>query len=265
MQKKNNSLATFFPLIVILACFAVSYCIFEFFLGNSANFVDELREKPKSGSILGIMYKGGFLVPIILTMLLMTLVFSVERILTLMKAKGKGNVVNFVRQVQYHLTENNIDAAEAECDKQQGSVANVIKNGLRKYREMMDNKALTHEQKVLAIQKEIEETTALELPMLQQNLPFIATIAPLGTLAGLIGTVFGMIRSFAAMGQSGAADSVALSVGISEALVNTATGIITSALSIIAYNFFSHQIDSLTYMIDEAGYSITNTFDSRFN
>ncbi len=265
MQKKNSSLSAYFPLIVILACFAAAYCIFEFFLGNSANFVDEAREHPKSGSILAIMYKGGILVPVILTMLLMVLVFSVERILTIIKAKGKGNVVNFVRQVQYHLTENNIDAAEAECDKQRGSVANVIKNGLRKYREMSNNKELTHEQKVLAIKQEIEETTALELPMLQQNLPFLATLAPLGTLAGLIGTVFGMIRSFAAMGTSGAADSVALSVGISEALVNTATGIITSALAIIAYNFFSHQIDSLTYMIDEAGYSITNTFDSRFN
>lgn len=265
MQKKNNSLAAFFPLIVIVVCLGVSWCIYNFILGNHDNFVDELREKPKTGSILAIMYKGGFLVPIILTMLLMVLVFTVERILTIMKAKGKGNVLNFVRQVQYHLTEGNLDAAEAECDKQKGSVANVIKNGLRKYREMMNNKELSHEQKVLAIQKEIEETTALELPMLQQNLPFIATIAPLGTLAGLIGTVFGMIRSFAAMGQSGAADSVALSVGISEALVNTATGIITSALAIIAYNFFSHQIDSLTYMIDEAGYSITNTFDSRFN
>ena len=66
MQKKNNSLAAFFPLIVILACFAVSYCIFEFYLGNSANFVDAEREHPKSGSILAIMFKGGFLVPIIL-------------------------------------------------------------------------------------------------------------------------------------------------------------------------------------------------------
>ena len=65
--------------------------------------------------------------------------------------------------------------------------------------------------------------------------------------------------------QSGAADSVALSIGISEALVNTATGIITSALAIIAYNYFSNRIDALTYMIDEAGYSITNTFAARYN
>ena len=67
------------------------------------------------------------------------------------------------------------------------------------------------------------------------------------------------------MGQAGAADSVALSNGISEALVNTACGIITSALAIIAYNYFSNRIDSLTYNIDEAGYSISNTFASRYN
>ena len=133
----------------------------------------------------------------------------------------------------------------------------------RSYREMLYATDLSHEQKLLAIQKEVEESTSLELPMLQRNLPFIATIAPLGTLGGLIGTVFGMIRSFSAMGQSGAADSVALSIGISEALVNTATGITTSALAIIFYNIFSTQIDSLTYLIDEAGYSITNTFDSK--
>ena len=129
---------------------------------------------------------------------------------------------------------------------------------------MAENRELTKEQKLLAIQTELEESTSLELPMLQRNLPFIATIAPLGTLAGLIGTVLGMIRAFAAMGQSGAADSVALSIGISEALVNTATGIITSALAIIAYNYFSNRIDSLTYLIDESGYSITNSFASRY-
>lgn len=195
----------------------------------------------------------------------MVIVFSIERLLTLSKATGSGNIGNFVRKVQFHLTNNNIEDAVKECDRQKGSVANVIKSGLKKYSEMATNRELTKEQKLLAIQKEIEEATSLELPMLQRNLPFIATIAPLGTLGGLIGTVLGMIRAFAAMGQSGAADSVALSVGISEALVNTAVGIITSALAIIAYNYFSNRIDSLTYMIDEAGYSITNTFASRYN
>jgi biopolymer transport protein ExbB len=264
MQKKNST-ATWFPIVVIIACLLVSIAIYQFILGNPANFVDEAREKPKTGSLLGIMFKGGFLVPVILTMLLMVLVFSVERLLTLARATGSGNIASFVRKIQYCLSTDDLEGAEKECNRQKGSVANVIKSGLKKYSEMANNKEFTHEQKMLAIQKEIEEATSLELPMLQKNLPFIATIAPLGTLGGLIGTVLGMIRSFAAMGNSGAADSVALSIGISEALVNTATGIITSALAIIAYNYFSNRIDTLTYAIDEAGYSITNTFDSRFN
>ncbi|MFI5135804.1 MAG: MotA/TolQ/ExbB proton channel family protein, partial [Chitinophagales bacterium] len=250
-MQKRRSTSAFFPIIVIVTCLIVSVCIYQFILGNPANFVDEARDKPKVGNILGIMFKGGFLVPVILTELMMVLVFSFERILTIARARGSGNVANFVRKIQYCLSTDDLDGAEKECNRQKGSVANVVKSGLKKYAEMAANKEFSHEQKMLAIQKEIEETTSLELPMLQKNLPFIATIAPLGTLSGLIGTVLGMIRAFAALGQSGAADSVALSIGISEALVNTATGIITSALAIIAYNYFSNQIDALTYAIDE--------------
>ena len=264
MNKKSN-VSGLFPILVIVACLIIAELIYYVILGNPSHFVDAEKKTPKVGDLLGIMYKGGFLVPIILTMLMMVLVFSIERLLTLAKATGSGNIANFVRKVQYSLTQNNIEDAMRECDRQKGSVANVIKEGLKKYEEMASNTELTKEQKLLAIQKEIEEATSLELPMLQRNLPFIATIAPLGTLAGLIGTVLGMIRAFAAMGQTGAADSVALSIGISEALVNTATGIITSALAIIAYNYFSNRIDALTYNIDEAGYSITNTFASRYN
>lgn len=262
---KSRSFANIFPILVIVVCYAISFIIWQYYLGDPDNFVDEHREKPKVGNIAGVMYKGGFMVPIILTQLLMVIVFTIERLLTISRARGTGNAANFVRKIQYHLSSNDLDAAERECDKQRGSVANVIKSGLKKYREMAVNTQLTHEQKVLAIQKEIEEATSLELPMLQRNLPFIATIAPLGTLTGLIGTVFGMIRAFSAMGQSGAADSVALSIGISEALVNTATGITTSAFAIIAYSYFSTRIDTLTYLIDEAGYSITNTFSAQYN
>ncbi|MBK9732674.1 MAG: MotA/TolQ/ExbB proton channel family protein [Chitinophagaceae bacterium] len=262
MIKKGSS-SGLFPVLVIITCLVIAVVIYQFILGNPSNFVDAERETPKAGNIQGIMFKGGFLVPVILTMLLMVVVFTIERLLTLSKANGSGNLSNFVRKVQFNLANDNIADAVKECDRQKGSVANVIKSGLKMYSEMENDRDLSKEQKLLAIQKEIEEATSLELPMLQKNLPFIATIAPLGTLGGLIGTVLGMIRAFAAMGQSGAADSVALSVGISEALVNTATGIITSALAIIAYNYFSNRIDSLTYLIDEAGYSITNTFASR--
>lgn len=125
---------------------------------------------------------------------------------------------------------------------------------------MEANDTLTKEQKLAYIQKEVEEATALELPTLEQNLSVVATMTTLGTLTGLLGTVLGMIKAFAALANAGAPDSIALSTGISEALVNTAFGIGTGALAVISYNFFTSKIDKITYAIDEVGFSIVQTY-----
>jgi biopolymer transport protein ExbB len=198
-------------------------------------------------------------------MLLMVIVFSIERFLTIRKAMGNGSIADFIRKVQYHLANRNVDAALAECDKQRGSVGNVMKAGLRRYKEMIGETGLDTEQKVLAIQKEVEEATALELPMLQKNLVFLSTIVSCGTLIALLGTVIGMIRSFSALGEEGGAGAAGnLASGISEALYNTALGIGTSALSLIMYNVFTTKIDAITYGIDESGFTLTQSFASLY-
>jgi biopolymer transport protein ExbB len=153
----------------------------------------------------------------------------------------------------------------AECDRQKGSVGNVMKAGLRKYKEMITNGELATDQKVLNIQKEVEEATALELPMLEKNLVFISTIASVATLLGLLGTVIGMITSFAALGSGNNQDAATeLSRGISEALYNTALGIGTSAIAIICYNIFTTRIDGITYGIDESGFTLTQSFAANY-
>lgn len=259
--KNSNNFVT--NLLVVIACIAVGWLVWKFVLGSTSNFNDgETREKAKNG--LGTMYQGGFVVPILMATLLTLLCFIIERALTIFKAKGKVASGEFVRKVQYHLANKNIDAALAECDKQSGSVGNVMRAGLVKYREMVSNNELDTEQKVLSIQKEIEEATALELPMLEKNLVFLSTIASSATLLGLFGTVMGMIRSFAAMAQAGAPDATALAGGISEALINTALGISTSFLAIISYNFFTTIIDGITFGIDESGFTLTQSFASNY-
>jgi biopolymer transport protein ExbB len=99
--------------------------------------------------------------------------------------------------------------------------------------------------------------------MLSKNLVIISTCASISTLVGLIGTVLGMIKAFSALAQAGAPDAVALANGISEALINTALGITGSTIAIIMYNYFTTQIDQLTYKIDESGYSLISTFESQ--
>ena len=169
----------------------------------------------------------------------------------------------FLEGIKQALTKGDVAHAQQLCDAQQGSVAQVVRSTLGKYAEMELDATLPREQKVLAIQKELEEATALELPMLEQNLPVIGTITTLGTLMGLLGTVIGMIRSFAALAAGGIADSMALSQGISEVLINTAFGILTGALAVISYNYYTNKIDKLTYSLDEIGFSIVQTFAAK--
>ncbi len=266
-KKSGNAISWIAPVLCIL----IGYLIWRFGLGNAANF-----SKPGTGmfwpdhhgpkSTLSNMYLGGIVVPILIGTFLTVIVFVIERFLTISKANGTGNNADFVRKVQYHLANKNVDAALTECDKQKGSVGNVMKAGLHRYKEMIGNTELNTEQKVLAIQKEVEEATALELPMLEKNLVFLSTIASIATLLGLFGTVLGMIRSFSALGEDsgGGAAASALSQGISEALYNTALGIGTSAIAIIFYNMFTTKIDGITYGIDESGFTLTQSFASQY-
>jgi len=265
--KKGNSISWLAP----LTCIILGYVIWRFVIGAADNFTQPdpaggfwpNHQGPKGN--LPRMYQGGIIVPILIGALLTVLTFVIERLLTVTKATGKGSIAEFIRRVQYHLANRDVDKAMAECDRQKGSVGNVMKAGLRKYKEMIGNTELTTEQKVLNIQKEVEEATALELPMLEKNLVFLSTIASVATLLGLLGTVIGMIRSFAALGESGGGEAAQkLSQGISEALYNTALGIGTSAIAIIMYNVFTTRIDAITYGIDESGFTLTQSFASNY-
>lgn len=265
--EKGNGMSSMFASIVIPMCLVVGIFIYVFVMGNPANFEgNDPANHPiqeGAGKVLGLIYKGGYIVPILLSLVLMNITFSIERFLTISKAQGKGRAESFVRKVRQHLDANNVDAAIKECDSQRGSVANVLRSTLVKYKEMESTSGMDVDQKVLAIQKEIEESTTLELPMLEKNLVVIATMASVSTLVALLGTVLGMIRAFAALATAGSPDSVALANGISEALINTALGIGNSAIATIMYNVFTSKIDAITYAIDEAGYSVVQNFAAK--
>ncbi|HBZ20131.1 MAG TPA: flagellar motor protein MotA [Bacteroidales bacterium] len=265
MSKQGSSfketLQNVFAVSAILIAFVVSYILFTQVMGNPVNFEGGNNEKAAlEGNFLGIIYRGGFIVPVLMTCVLTLIIFIIERIITLSRAKGKGRLNTFVRNLQDLLAQDKIEEALDACDKQRGSLANVMKAGLSRYRDLQNDKDLEKDQKILSIQKSFEEATALELPMLSKNMVIFTTLASISVLIGLIGTVLGMIRAFAALAQSGAPDALALSQGISEALVNTAFGITGSTLSIIAFNYFSSTIDAYTFKIDEAGFSLTQNF-----
>lgn len=253
-----------FNAIVIALSLFVAYMIFFFVLGNPNNFNDpETKHEPKNGNIYGTVYTGGPLVGLLLSFILIAITFTFERSFSIGKAKGKGNPANFIKSVTGMLAKGDLDGALAECDKQRGSMANVLRAAILRFKEIEHDPEFPGEKKVSEVQRAIDESMNLETPLLEKNLVILSTIASVAVLVGLLGTTLGMIRAFQALAVSGTVSAIQLSIGISEALYNTAGGLIGAIIAIVAYNYFTTKVDAFVYMIDEAILSITQIFTVR--
>ncbi len=259
-MKKNN----YFVPIVLVAALAAGILIFMFLLGDPSHFKDGvMRTKP--ADTFGTIYSGGFIVPVLLMLTIMVFTFIIERFLSLAKATGKGDLNVFLVNVEKALNEGNIDASIDICNRQRGTVANILRAGLERFKEVRnDGNMPAAELKLAEVKRTMEEATTIETPLLERNLVGLSTIASISTMIGLLGTVLGMIRAFKALGEAGAASATQLSVGISEALINTAFGIFGAIIAIVFYNFFTTKVDGFVYMIDEACLNLTETLNTRF-
>ena len=193
--------------IILVICACLGYGVWYFIMGDPDNFIGGDRSGHPA-NLLGTVYKGGFVVGLILTLLFTVICLGFERFFAIRTASGKMNLAKFTAQVKNAIRAQKFDEARALCDKMQGSVANVVMASINMYQTVEGD------------------------------------------------------ASFQALSAGGGADSMALSAGISEALVNTASGILTSWVATVVYNFFSNKIDKLTYALDEIGYTIAATYDS---
>lgn len=248
-----------FNTLVIVVALAVSFLFWWFVMGDPSGFKDgEMRHEPLPGNILATIHTGGPLVAVLLALILIAITFVVERILSIGKANGRGNLPAFIKDIQKKLEQGDVQGALKACDQQRGSLANIVRAGLEKYDRVKDDSTLDAEKKMIEVKRAIDESTNLETPLLEKNLVMLSTVASIATMIGLLGTTLGMIRAFAALGAGGAVSAQQLSIGISEALYNTAGGLLGAVISIVFYNFFTTKVDNFVYMIDEAILSITD-------
>jgi len=245
-----------FNSFIVFLWLAIADLIWGLFMGAPGNFKDAFgRHEPLN--TLGTIHTGGPLVAALLGMLFIAITFIVERYLLINKAKGNGDLREFVKTVSTNLESGNVHNAIEACAKQQGSLSNIVRSALERYVQLENDSEYDAEKKLSEVQRAIDEATNLETPLLEKNLVILSTVASISTMVGLLGTTIGMIRSFAALGASGGAVSAqALSIGISEALYNTAFGLAAAIVSILSFNFFTTKVDNFVYMIDEAILSV---------
>ncbi len=236
-------------MIVILASVVVGFIVWNFILGAAPNFNPDGTPK----NFMGNIAMGGPLVAMLIACILLSITYVIERMLSINKALGKGDTSMFVKRCTELLAKGQVDAVLKECDTQKGSLANVMRSGLDRFKQVENDPEFDQEKKIAEVQRAIDEATNLETPLLEKNLVILSTVASISTMIGLLGTTVGMIRSFQALGAAGGSVSAqALSIGISEALYNTAGGLLAAIISIVAFNVFTTRVDNIVYMIDEA-------------
>jgi biopolymer transport protein ExbB len=236
-------------IVIILACTVVAFAVYYLILGADGNFVNGDRHNP--ANMLGTIYTGGFLVGALISCILLAVTYTAERLFSIGKAGGAAQMLSFGKNVVELVRKGSYDAALKACDEQRGSLANVLRAAVDRYRVVEKDAALNADQKLAEVQRTIDENMNLETPLLEKNLVILSTVASISTMIGLLGTTMGMIKSFQALGAGGTVSAQMLSIGISEALYNTAGGLFAAILSIVAYNFFTTKVDNFVYQMDE--------------
>lgn len=198
------------------------------------------------GFILTKIIEGGLFIMVpLVVLLLIGLVFTVERFLALTKAKI--NTAEFLTKIRAALKNKNVKEAVQICEKFKGPIASILKTGLMKFGDPKEE-----------IEKTMENAAMHEIARLERGLPVLSTISNLAPILGFLGTVTGMIQSFEALSQLN--DPGMVAAGISQALITTAGGLIVAVPTLLAYSYFTTRVNSFIREIESASAVLMESF-----
>jgi biopolymer transport protein ExbB/biopolymer transport protein TolQ len=187
---------------------------------------------------------------------------SIERYYTFSQARKQSKL--YAPQVAKHLKEGRLKDALAVSQAktyQYSHLAKVVLAGLQEYQFQQDTGgSLTRDDIVDTVRRAIQRATALTANDLKKGIPSLATIGATAPFVGLLGTVVGVINAFAGIGSQGSAGLGAVSAGISEALIETALGLVVAIPAVWLYNYFTGRLEYFNVEMDNSSSELVDYF-----
>jgi biopolymer transport protein ExbB len=189
---------------------------------------------------------GGVMIWLILLAGAIALVVFIERVLHCHRAQI--NSAEFLNGVRNVLKRDNVVEAISICDATPGPVARLVKTAI-----------LNREKGRERVREAVEEAGLAEVPMLEEKLNLLATIAQIAPLLGLLGTLVGLMNVFKVIGKEGAYSTVQLlSLGVWQALICAAAGIAVAIPAHAGYNYLVSRINKIVLDMERAAGEIVN-------
>jgi biopolymer transport protein ExbB len=187
---------------------------------------------------------------------------SIERYYTFYQARKQSKL--YAPQVAKHLKDGRLKDALAVSQAktyQYSHLAKVVLAGLQEYQFQQDSGGTLNRDDILdTVRRAIQRATALTANDLKKGIPSLATIGATAPFVGLLGTVVGVINAFAGIGAQGSAGLGAVSAGISEALIETALGLIVAIPAVWLYNYFTGRLEYFNVEMDNSSSELVDYF-----
>jgi len=179
------------------------------------------------------LLKGGWVMWPMFLMAIISVAVMLERFISIRRAATDNEA--FLEEIRRLLTAKQIDESIALCERTKGPVANLILSGIRN--RHLDN---------AEIERSMEELALRETPMLHKRLGWLDTIITMAPLLGLLGTITGMIQAFNVVAGPDAANKTgAITGGVAEALIATATGLTIAIVTLPGYNYLTELVTEI--------------------
>ena len=187
---------------------------------------------------------------------------AIERLYTFSQARKQSKL--YAPQVAKHLKEGRLkDAIAVSQSKtyQYSHLAKVVLAGLQEYQFQHDaGGALNRDDLVDTVRRAIQRATALTSNDLKKGIPALATIGATAPFVGLLGTVVGIITAFTGIAATGSGGLGAVSAGISEALIETALGLVVAIPAVWVYNYFTTRLEYFNVEMDNSSSELVDYF-----
>jgi biopolymer transport protein ExbB len=199
--------------------------------------------------------KGGIFMPALLAASTMAVAVMIERYVALRRARRE--VGAFLSDFDRHVRSGDLAAARALCESSAIPIAQMMLAGMHRYEELKgeDNAAFIHDQ----VNQAIEEQGKLAVQDLETHLGVLATCATVAPLLGFAGTVTGMINAFDAIAAASDVSVRVVAAGISEALITTAAGLFVAIPAVVAFNYYTKQVENMTTEMEGSANALLTT------
>jgi len=185
------------------------------------------------GGMIGILIRGGLVMIPLLASSVVSLAVIIERYFFWRRLRKRENDTIILQFVEA----GNVEQAQKLANESRHPVGRVLHAGLE-YRQLSPGTAM-------------EAAAQAELRGVKAYLPVLDTIITLAPLLGLLGTITGMIGAFGIVSETGLGQPTAITGGVAEALIATATGLFIAIMTLLPYNYFRAKVEQLTERMEE--------------